>query len=87
MAAAAALIDLHPSSSSSSAAVIPELATATSSSGSGCSSLEEAVGPLEPIEIKIPGSGVAAAAATSADDGSSYAEGSSDGEYRICEIV
>ncbi|XP_039436206.1 nuclear hormone receptor FTZ-F1 isoform X3 [Culex pipiens pallens] len=76
VAAAAALIDLHPSSSSA-AAVIPELATATSSSGSGCSSLEEAVGPLEPIEIKIPGSG-AVAAATSADDGSSYAEGSSD---------
>uniref|UniRef100_A0A8D8CTB9 Nuclear hormone receptor FTZ-F1 n=1 Tax=Culex pipiens TaxID=7175 RepID=A0A8D8CTB9_CULPI len=79
VAAAAALIDLHPSSSSA-AAVIPELATATSSSGSGCSSLEEAVGPLEPIEIKIPGSG-AAAAATSAEDGSSYAEGSSDGGY------
>lgn len=78
VAAAAALIDLHPSSSSVAiSAAIPELATATSSSGSSLEGGGAVVvpGPCEPIEIKIPGS------TASADDGSSFAEGSSDGGY------
>lgn len=76
VAAAAALIDLHPSSSSSIAGIaVPELATATSSSGSGsCSGSVEG-----PLEIKIP-----SGAAVGGDEGgqaAEYAEGSSDGGY------
>lgn len=87
VAAAAALIDLHPSSSSSSSVAIPELATATSSSGSSLEGAGPVPGPCEPIEIKIPGSAAAAASAEAGDDGSSFAEGSSDGEYRLIFFV